>query len=656
MQIKNRSIKISQLAYMLLIVLLICITSSKVYSGVIDPSNPVSSDKLKRTIITPVMDIKIEKDKNMVFCSTLQMAWNKICKDIAGGPLNVIDPPWYVSSLNKLMDQPALLSEDAYFSMVGFKKDNIVEEINKGLREKFSHLNENELVKVVDTLQYPYDIMAFAYLYKNLEFAYPFKKVKPFKIEKDEDVINVKNFGFEQNRDKKNNEYIEKLINQLKLLCYSRDEGFIIELKTKSETDELIISTFKPERTLDTTYKKIIERIEESKKLNIEICTASDENITKFNKFAGTGLPLDKSSAVTFRSSEKDAKIYAIEALQIPCIKFNILHSYKDILGKIFSLSKYPKSIFDEVIQKIDFSLNEKGSKLISYTSIATVNGIAIPQVIYLHVTPPFVVLLKSKDKTAPYFMAYIANEELLETNSSDLFPVCTKNGIEYTGEVSLANAIRQGASLKFIKKKLNSITDTREINAIKKDGSLIEDAISYNNPQLMKLLIESGADVSKNGNDLIGKLIEQLCTLYFCNLKHETSEIYFLNEKFKKNKIEKINLLLKCKIDNLKTSEIMIACLSFYDSKSSSCVELVDLINTLINSGADVNRKIYSGETPLIIAINQKMSIEFIKKLIEKGADIKATDEKGHDAIYYAKENQMDDVVKLLTVKESIK
>lgn len=435
-------------------------------------------------------------------------------------------------------------------------------------------------------------------------------------------------------------------------MCYSRDEGFIIELKTKFETDELIISTFKPERTLDTTYKKIIERIEESKKLNIEICTASDENITKFTEFVGTGLPLEKLSVITFRSSEKDAKIYAIKALRIPSIKFNVVHNYKDIFGKTLIISKYPESIFDEVIQKIDFSLNEKGSKLISYASIATVTGIAIPQVIYLHVTLPFVVLLKSKDKTAPYFMAYIANEELLENINSDLFPVHTKNGIEYTVEVSLANAIRQRASLKFIKKKLNSITDTREINAIKKDGSLIEGAISYDNPQLMKLLIESGVDVSKNGNDLIGKLIEELCALYICNLKHETSENYFLNEKFKKNKIEKINLLLKCKIDNLKTSEIMIACLSFYDSKSSSCVELVDLINTLINSGADVNREIFSGETPLIIAIKKKMSIEFIKKLIEKGVNIKAIDKAGHDALYYARKNKMDDVVKLLISK----
>lgn len=652
MQIKNGTITKYPLIYLVLIVLLISVSSATAYSEVIDPSNPILSDKFKRTTITPVMDTKIEKEKNLVFCSTLQMAWNKICKDIAEGPLNVIAPPWYVAPLNKLMDQPALLSEEAYFSMAGFKKDNILEKINEGLKEKFKQLSKDELVTLKVNLIYPYDILSFAYLYKNLEFAIPFEKMNPFKIEKDNDIINVKTFGFEQDRDKNNIEYIRKLINQLKLLCYSRDEGFIIELKTKSETDELIISTFKPEQTLNGTYKKINDRIEGNKKSKLEICMASDEDIMKITEF-GTGLLKNEElKSVSLSSSEKDAKIYAIKSLKIPCIKFNILHSYKEILEKKIVFSKYPISKFREVIQKIDFSLNEKGSKLVSYALIHTMGCMPLPQVIDLHVTPPFVVLLKSRDKPSPYFIAYIANEELLETINSDLFPVHTKNGIEYTDEVSLADAIRQRASLKFIKKKLDSMTDTKEINAIKNNGSLVESAILYDNPQAMKLLIKSGADVSKNGNNLVFKLIEEFSRFYFFNLNPNKSEDYLVDEKHKKNILEKIKVLLKCKIDNMKTSEIMIACLSFYDSKSSSSIELVDLINMLINSGADVNYKIFSGETPLILAIQKKMSIEFIKKLIEKGADVKATDKNGHDALYYAKENKMGDVVKLLDVK----
>ena len=48
-------------------------------------------------------------------------------------------------------------------------------------------------------------------------------------------------------------------------------------------------------------------------------------------------------------------------------------------------------------------------------------------------------------------------------------------------------------------------------------------------------------------------------------------------------------------------------------------------------------------------MTIKKKMKSEFIKKLIEIGVDTKVIDKKGHDALYYATENKMDDVIKLL-------
>jgi len=64
-------------------------TSVNVDAQVIDPSCPVDSGKLHKTIITPVIDTKIEAGKSLMFCSTFQMAWNKLCKDIACEPLKL---------------------------------------------------------------------------------------------------------------------------------------------------------------------------------------------------------------------------------------------------------------------------------------------------------------------------------------------------------------------------------------------------------------------------------------------------------------------------------------------------------------------------------------------------------------------------------------
>ncbi|HEX9062024.1 MAG TPA: hypothetical protein VF941_17750, partial [Clostridia bacterium] len=46
-----------------------------ILSGCSKPA--ISSDKLKETVVTPVLEEKIA-DKNILYCSTFQMAWNEL--------------------------------------------------------------------------------------------------------------------------------------------------------------------------------------------------------------------------------------------------------------------------------------------------------------------------------------------------------------------------------------------------------------------------------------------------------------------------------------------------------------------------------------------------------------------------------------------------
>ena len=622
----------------------IFIFNSVVYvrAQVNDPSNPISSDELKNTIITPVIDAKIEKGKNLVFCSTLQMAWNKLCKDIAEGPLNVNDPPWYVASLNKLIDQPALLSEDAYFTMAGLKKDNIVEKINKGLREKFKHLKEEELVTVTDSLKYPNDIMAFAYLNKNLEFETPFYKTIPMDIEKKNDEnVKIRTFGVE--KFDLSIPAHQKLLKQIKLLYCNvnekriadKPEGFIIALKTKSETDELIISTLKPAETLEKTYREINYCIESNKNSNADDVIAS---------------------------------------MVVPSIKFNFIHQFKELIEKeLLSTKLSNKYTFGEVIQNINFILNEHGAKLISYALITMLTG--RPTEIRLDVKLPFVVLLKSKGYEMPYFIAYIDNEELLETINPELIPIYTNGDalggvLDYTSEVniSISQAILNGARKEAIQKMIKSGAD---INAIDKYGErAIKYAFEHYDYEIIKLLLENNADVSTTGCELLRKSlansIDYLMTLVLKehnkeHIKNSSQNISIedfiaqhdlLNTSEVIQRLDKthkvIQLLLKSKIDNLNFNDVISLLLSGHILFPTASFEKI--VAEFVNAGADINQSNKAGETLLMLSIKKKMSIEFIKKLIEKGADIKATDKKGHDALYYAKENKMDDVIKWLS------
>jgi len=552
----------------------------------------------------------------------------------------LIDPPWYVASLNKLIDQPALLSEDAYFSMAGLKKDNIVEKINKGLRKKFKNLKEDELITVIGNLWHPNDIMAFAYLYKNLEFETPFYKTNPMELEKkNEENVIIKTFGIDK-FDLSIPEH-QKLFKQIKLLyCNAgekktadKPEGYIIAFITKYATDELIISNLKVEETLEKTYNIINECIESKTNANTE---------------------------------------ELVDGLIIPTINFDIVHSFNELSRSKFSAPKVSDENvrFSNVIQKIKFILNDRGTKLISYNIITS---LCRPRKYRFDFQPPFLVLLRSKGCSAPYFIAYIDNEELLETIKPELIPIYTKGGVlDYTSEVniSISQAILNGASRAAIQKMIKSGAN---INAIDKYGECaIRYAFDRNNYEIIKLLLENNADVSTTGCELlyknISKTVEYLIVVTLQKYDEEYRKNKAINiaiEDFSiqhdilnipeiKQRIDKthkvIQLLLKSKIDNFDLTDVMSLLLS--TSIYFTAEPFEKIVAELVNAGADIKQSNSRGETILIIATKKKMSIEFIKKLIEKGADIKAIDKKGHDALYYAKENKMDAVVKLLDVK----
>lgn len=69
--------------------------------------------------------------------------------------------------------------------------------------------------------------------------------------------------------------------------------------------------------------------------------------------------------------------------------------------------------------------------------------------------------------------------------------------------------------------------------------------------------------------------------------------------------------------------------------------------VKKLIEYGASVHEK-SNGLTPLMIAARYN-NVEIIKLLLEKGADVKAKDEKGITALKYAEASNSKEVIELL-------
>ena len=64
-----------------------------------EPEINVNDSNESNVIVTSVMDTKIDKQKNMIYCATMQMAWNEFTKIAGGGIIKVENEPEYHSNI-----------------------------------------------------------------------------------------------------------------------------------------------------------------------------------------------------------------------------------------------------------------------------------------------------------------------------------------------------------------------------------------------------------------------------------------------------------------------------------------------------------------------------------------------------------------------------
>ncbi|MEW6170358.1 MAG: hypothetical protein AB1472_02195 [Candidatus Omnitrophota bacterium] len=326
----------------------------------------VDSSRLKQTDITSYLDNKIIQGKNLIYCSTFQIAWNELMDSIIKEPIKLDAYPFAAQELNKKLTIKKDLSDDCYLAMAGFNKDGIIEKIKKALRDKF-----NTTMGINVNLKNPDDILAYAFLFKNLKFENEFEVMEePIKFKSNPmfDGTNVKAFGIKNY--KPGNTY-DKIVN---LLDYQNEDDFIISLKSIVDKDEIILAKVSPKDSLIKTIEYVLSRIN--------------------NKNA---------------SSLKEG-----ETLQIPKIDFNIFHEFFDLENRSLLNKGWEQYILSKAIQAIRFRLDEKGAFLRSEAVIELEEGIMDYSPRQFIFNKAFLICLKEKNAKYPYLAIWIDNVELL--------------------------------------------------------------------------------------------------------------------------------------------------------------------------------------------------------------------------------------------------
>lgn len=308
-------------------------------------------------------DVPLAANKNVLWCGTLQLAWNEATA-LVGEKMRFDRPSPEAELLNRGKFTRHDLDSSSYVVIADFERNHVEAEIRAALERTFHGAASPELIPDVPANPGPDDFVAYSYLYKNLAFARPFN---------DGSLLfgdtPVQDFGFDQDAE-------DRPLEQVEIYDYKSDDDFIVELKTKSPQDELILAKIPPGATLEATIQTVLGRMAKP--------------------------PEDAGVA---------------DSLAVPKLNFDLRRDFEKLEGLILTPSPTAKIkdklVVAKVKQLVRFQLNEKGAILKSEAVIA-MRALAMRAHYHLFFDKPFLILLKQAKSKQPYFALWVGNASLL--------------------------------------------------------------------------------------------------------------------------------------------------------------------------------------------------------------------------------------------------
>lgn len=326
---------------------------------------------LTRTTVVPYLDWPVTDTENLLWCGTFQLVWNATC-ELVGGDLHFKDDPRMVELLNRRSFTRQGIDESSIVALAGFVRDDVFAKIDRELATKFQGQAKARFKPSPDLTPRPQDIVAYAYLFKNLEFATPFEQIaEPLKIRH----TKIPCFGIGETPKHQHVAMLEQVV----IFDYQSENDFVIELKSKSVEDRLILAKVPPAAKLDETVRAVLART---------------ENVTPTPAEYG-------------------------DVLKVPKFTFDITRDYNELVGLRLVVNN-PQVADDlrilSAVQNVRFQLDERGVRLRSESHMALGCAKAPQPPPTRHIMvfdQPFLLLLQRKDSPVPYFAMWVANPEL---------------------------------------------------------------------------------------------------------------------------------------------------------------------------------------------------------------------------------------------------
>ncbi len=338
-----------------------------------------SSDSLKQTIIVPTLDSPCPQNKNVVWCSSFQLAWNRMKNDVIGAPVEVVGAEELAARLNDAKQTDADVEASSFYAAAGRVEDGIISKVQKDMAARFPSHNLPDFNDIVGS---PRDILAYSYLTANVPFKYPYRQVggkfaftDSRGVESDVGAFGV--WGIHS--------AYKKMREQVEILYVHEDSNernedrqmkeFAIDLCKHSKPYQVVVAVVEPKNTLAQTLEHINRQIADGKRQELH----QEMSILK-----------------------------SVDVLIVPEMFWEIDHRFKELIGKIVANAD-PANPIVEARQSVKFKLDRYGAALESEATIAVS---AIPR--HFKFNRPFLVYMKKRDREQPFFVMWVDNAELL--------------------------------------------------------------------------------------------------------------------------------------------------------------------------------------------------------------------------------------------------
>lgn len=330
-----------------------------------EPAFDGESTELEQTIIVPAFESPLEEGRNVVWCSSFQVAWDKL-SDVIGEPVKMQESPQAVELLNSSRAKEEDLHPDSYYANAGFVREGIIDTLTQDMADKFPDVE-------LPDFEPDWQIIAYAYLKLAIKFPHPYVIEEGGLSFTDSagKETEVRGFGVEED-----DRGAEDIRGQIEVLFYNDEKEFeyAVDLHKESSPYQLVLARVQPRESLAATYDYIRERDRE---------------------FIG----------------KRDRRFVKWDWLLVPEIWWRIAHEFTDVENKLLLNDGFTDYWIDAAKQMIYFKLDNEGVELESeaYTGAKMAGK---PRKFLFN--RPFFIYLKKRDAETPVFAMWVDNAELL--------------------------------------------------------------------------------------------------------------------------------------------------------------------------------------------------------------------------------------------------